>query len=226
MNVRQMMKCLVAILLLCMTASSVMAQKNIDKLVEELEKSDETAINSVTKRDPKTRKIVRVIKTFSLKDIKMAKRLIAAFEKDEEYAVSAIKDMPKGRKNPLKVNFTFIYDEENSEKSIYTLSTGEDGTVSLSINIRRSTGNGKDFSFMMNDDFNVQVQDLVARTDELGCLITNDERLRVTVKSIKDQVAKIKDQKECLILEGDVVINNKKMKKGNYTIDGRKVIVR
>lgn len=209
MNVRQMMKCLVAILLLCMTTSSVMAQKNIDKLVEELEKSDETAINSVTKRDPKTRKIIRVIKTFSLKDIKMAKRLITAFEKDEEYAVNAIKDMPKGRKNPLKVNFTFIY-EENSEKSIYTLTTSEDGTVSLSINIRRATGNSKDFSFMMNDDFNVQVQDLVARTDELGCLITNDERLRVMVKSIKDQVAKIKDQKECLILEGDVVINNKK----------------
>ena len=32
----------------------VMAQKNIDKMAAELEKRDDVAINSVTKRDPKT----------------------------------------------------------------------------------------------------------------------------------------------------------------------------
>jgi hypothetical protein len=120
----------------------VMAQKNIDKVVEELEKSDEASINSVTKRDPKTRKVTRMIKTFSLTDIKMAKRLIAAFEKDEEYAISAVKDMPKGRKSAMKVNFTFTFQQDN-EKSMYSLSTNENGKIELSINISRTTHSNK-----------------------------------------------------------------------------------
>ena len=66
MKIRQVMKCWVAIMLMCMSIAPVWAQKNIDKLVEELEKSDEASINSVTKRDPKTRKITRVVKNFSL----------------------------------------------------------------------------------------------------------------------------------------------------------------
>ena len=74
------MKCMVACMMMFVGTMGVMAQKNIDKVVAVLEKSDEVAINSVTKRDPKTRQITRVIKTFSLTDIKMAKRLIDAFE--------------------------------------------------------------------------------------------------------------------------------------------------
>ena len=60
------MKCMVACMMLFVGTIGVMAQKNIDKVVEELEKSDEASINSVTKRDPKTRKVTRMIKTFSL----------------------------------------------------------------------------------------------------------------------------------------------------------------
>jgi hypothetical protein len=128
----------------------VMAQKNIDKVVEELEKSDEASINSVTKRDPKTRKVTRMIKTFSLTDIKMAKRLIAAFEKDEEYAISAMKDMPKGRKSAMKVNFTFTFQQDN-EKSMYSLSTNENGKIELSINISRTTHSNKVSLNLVND---------------------------------------------------------------------------
>jgi hypothetical protein len=128
----------------------VMAQKNIDKVVEELEKSDEASINSVTKRDPKTRKVTRMIKTFSLTDIKMAKRLIAAFEKDEEYAISAMKDMPKGRKSAMKVNFTFTFQQDN-EKSMYSLSTNENGKIELSINISRTTHSNKVSLSLVND---------------------------------------------------------------------------
>ena len=82
----------------------VMAQKNIDKMAAELEKRDDVAINSVTKRDPKTRKVVKVVKSFSLKDENIGARLIEAFEKDEEYAETAIKDMPKGRGKAQKAN--------------------------------------------------------------------------------------------------------------------------
>ena len=88
---------LAAVLLMWGGTGKVMAQKNIDKMAAELEKRDDVAINSVTKRDPKTRKVVKVVKSFSLKDENIGARLIEAFEKDEEYAETAIKDMPKGR---------------------------------------------------------------------------------------------------------------------------------
>ena len=144
------MKCMIACMMLFAGTMGVMAQKNIDKVVAELEKSDEASINSVTKRDPKTRKITRMIKTFSLTDIKMAKRLIAAFEKDEEYAISAVKDMPKGRKSAMKVNFTFTFQQDN-EKSMYSLSTNENGKIDLSINISRTTTSNKVSLNLVND---------------------------------------------------------------------------
>ena len=144
------MKCMVACMMLFAGTMGVMAQKNIDKVVAVLEKSDEVAINSVTKRDPKTRQITRVIKTFSLTDIKMAKRLIDAFEKDEEYAISAMKDMPKGRKSAMTVNFTFTFQQDN-EKSMYSLSTNENGKIDLSINISRTTTSNKVSLNLVND---------------------------------------------------------------------------
>ena len=130
---------MVACMMMFVGTMGVMAQKNIDKVVAVLEKSDEVAINSVTKRDPKTRQITRVIKTFSLTDIKMAKRLIDAFEKDEEYAISA-----------MKVNFTFTFQQDN-EKSMYSLSTNENGKIDLSINISRTTTSNKVSLNLVND---------------------------------------------------------------------------
>jgi hypothetical protein len=81
MKTRNGMKCIMAILLLCMGVVPMMAQKNIDKLVEELEKRRDVAINSVTNRDPKTRKITKIVKNFSFKDRLMNGKLIKAFEK-------------------------------------------------------------------------------------------------------------------------------------------------
>jgi post-segregation antitoxin (ccd killing protein) len=195
----------------------VMAQKNIDKVVEELEKSDEASINSVTKRDPKTRKVTRMIKTFSLTDIKMAKRLIAAFEKDEEYAISAMKDMPKGRKSAMKVNFTFTFQQDN-EKSMYSLSTNENGKIELSINISRSNSSNINVSQnwereieKWSKDVDKWTTDINKHVDELGCIVS---------KSIKYD-----EKNNRLVLEGDVYIDGKKMKKGNYKMKGREVIV-
>ena len=211
------MKCMVACMMLFVGTIGVMAQKNIDKVVEELEKSDEASINSVTKRDPKTRKVTRMIKTFSLTDIKMAKRLIAAFEKDEEYAVSAMKDMPKGRKSAMRVNFTFTFQQDN-EKAIYTLTTNENGKVDLSINIRRADSNDRNsFSNWEREiekwskDVDKWTTDINKHVDELGCIVS---------KSIKYD-----EKNNRLVLEGDVYMDGKKMKKGNYKMNGREVIV-
>ena len=204
------MKCMVACMMLFVGTIGVMAQKNIDKVVEELEKSDEVAINSVTKRDPKTRQITRVIKTFSLTDIKMAKRLIAAFEKDEEYAISAVKDMPKGRKSAMKVNFTFTFQQDN-EKSMYSLSTNENGKIDLSINVRRGDSTGRDVSLNWDLETDKWSKDLDGLVDELGCIVSNSIQLD--------------EKNNRLILEGDVYIDGKKIKQGNYEKNGREVIV-
>lgn len=148
MKTRNILKYMLTMVLVCMGAMPLMAQKNIDKLVKELENRDDVSINSVTKRDPKTRKISRVVKTFSLKvDNKIVKELIDAFEKDEEYAITAIKDMPKGRKAATRVNFTFIFQKDN-EKRTYTLKTQANGNVTMTV-IINPDGKGKhDWTFV------------------------------------------------------------------------------
>ena len=154
---------LTAVLLLCGGANQVFAQKNIDKMAAELEKRDDVAINSVTKRDPKTRKVVKVVKSFSLKDDKIGKRLVEAFEKDEEYAETAIKDMPKGRKEAQKVSFTFIYKVDN-EKRTYTLSVNETGSVSMTVIISPMKDGKDSYSSVFDSDswdtFNDQMAEL------------------------------------------------------------------
>ena len=102
MKVIHLLKCIMIALFIGMNASPVMAQKNIDKVLEEIERRNDVSVNSVVKRDPKTRKIVSIVKSFNLSNHSMASKLIEAFEKDEEYTVTAIKDMPKGRL--LKLN--------------------------------------------------------------------------------------------------------------------------
>ena len=148
MKTRNILKYMLTMVLVCMGAMPLLAQKNIDKLVKELENRDDVSINSVTKRDPKTRKISRVVKTFSLKvDNKIVKELIDAFEKDEEFAITAIKDMPKGRKAATRVNFTFIFQKDN-EKRTYTLNTQANGNVTMTV-IINPDGKGKhDWTFV------------------------------------------------------------------------------
>lgn len=163
MKVCNLLKCMMMVLFIGMGTVSSMAQKNIDKLLEEIEKRDDASVNSVTKRDPKTRKITSVVKSFSLTDAKMTQRLIEAFEKDEEYTVTAIKDMPKGRKEATRANFTFIFQKDN-EKRTYNFSVDPKGTISLSVIIRQSKHgdmDSSDFSLYFNNgmDFEISTMD-------------------------------------------------------------------
>ena len=163
MKANSFLKCIMLALFIGMNIPSVMAQKNIDKLLDEIERRDDASVNSVTKRDPKTRKITSVVKSFSLTDAKMTQRLIEAFEKDEEYTVTAIKDMPKGRKEATRVNFTFIFQKDN-EKRTYNFSVDPKGTISLSVIIRQSKHgdmDSSDFSLYFNNgmDFEISTMD-------------------------------------------------------------------
>ena len=201
MKANSFLKSMMIVLLIGISAPSVMAQKNIDKVLEEIEKRDDASVNSVVKRDPKTRKVISVVKSFSLTDDKMVKRLIEAFEKDEEYTVTAIKDMPKGRKDATRANFTFIFQKDN-EKRTYTLNVTPNGKISISAIIKKEKQR-KDYSLHFDNDLNdmdfeiqtmdkeqiKELQKSIQKSlkglkmknisqlnfDKLGCTITADE---------------------------------------------------
>ena len=136
MRINNFLKCMMIALFIGMGTAPVMAQKNIDKLLEEIEKRDDASVNSITKRDPKTRKITSIVKSFSLTDNKMVRKLIDAFEKDEEYTITAIKDLPQGRKDATKVNFCFIF-QTDKEKRTYNFNTTQEGKINLSVIIKQ-----------------------------------------------------------------------------------------
>ena len=202
MKTNSILKCIMLALFIGMNIPSVMAQKNIDKLLEEIEKRDDASVNSVTKRDPKTRKITSVVKSFSLpSDAKMTQRLIEAFEKDEEYTITAIKDIPRGRKAATRANFTFIFQKGN-EKRTYTFNANQQ-KINLSVIIKQGRSgdidasdislyfnNGMDFEIpTMNKEQIKELQKSIQKSlkglkmknisqlnfDKLGCTITADE---------------------------------------------------
>lgn len=202
MKANSFLKCIMLALFIGMNIPSVMAQKNIDKLLEEIEKRDDASVNSVTKRDPKTRKITSVVKSFSMpSDAKMTQRLIEAFEKDEEYTITAIKDIPRGRKAATRANFTFIFQKGN-EKRTYTFNANQQ-KINLSVIIKQGRSgdidasdislyfnNGMDFEIpTMNKEQIKELQKSIQKSlkglkmknitqlkiDQLGCEIIGDE---------------------------------------------------
>ena len=165
MRVNNFLKCMMIALFIGMGTEPVMAQKNIDKIIQELEKRSDVSINSVTKRDPKTRKIVSMVKTFTVKD--PTSRFIRAFEKDEEDAITAIKNLPKGRLNTKDAQLTFIFHPTKDEKRTYSLTTDRNGVVTLSVVIKLGKNHGSDLSFYF--DFNSMSDKIEILHDELGC---------------------------------------------------------
>jgi hypothetical protein len=195
MKTRNWMKCMLVTLLLCMGAVPMMAQKNIDKLVEELEKRRDVAINSVTSRDPKTRKITKIVKNFSFKDRLMNGKLIKAFEKDEEYTITAIKDLPKGRNGASSnVSFTFIFVKDNNQKITYTLYTDKSEGTTLTIIMNSKNKDTKDISyFRMDNNFmegmNESLKDLDVRLKDMKIVIPQwtEKDLEKIFQSAKDK---------------------------------------
>ena len=188
MKTRNSLKYMLTMVLVCMGAMPLMAQKNIDKLVKELENRDDVSINSVTKRDPKTRKISRVVKTFSLKgDNKIVKELIDAFEKDEEYAITAIKDMPRGRKAATRVNFTFIFQKDN-EKRTYTLATQPSGNITMTIIINPDGKGNNDWTFIYPNDLNLN------NLEAMGHFQISDEQKELINKQFEEIRKRYKDK--------------------------------
>ena len=181
MKIGRMKRSLMAMMLMCLLVVPAMAQKNIEKVVKELEKRTDVAINSVTKRDPKTRKIVSMTKTYSVVDQRMVGVLLEAFEKDEEFAITATKNLPKGRMDSSKMNLYFIFYPQENEKHIYTLTCSGNGQLNLTIIVKQEKGKS-DVSSMDFEFNNLEMQANLAFVtqkvkDQLGCIESKNKEM-------------------------------------------------
>lgn len=194
--------------------SGAMAQKNIDKVVADMEKNADTRITSIKKRDPDTRKVVKVTKTLRLTDVQIAKRALDAFEKDEEDALTSIKE----KRN--RVEYTLTY-RTKAEKRTYILTIREGNDVEISVFI--TPANDKDTGWMDMDGLEYEMN--MARCD-LDMSQYNEEMKKLAELGEKIQKeTKEKLKKQGIVLEGsDVYVNGKRVK-GNSVTNGTTIVV-
>lgn len=194
--------------------SGAMAQKNIDKVVADMEKNADTRITSIKKRDPDTRKVVKVTKTLRLTDVQIAKRALDAFEKDEEDALTSIKE----KRN--RVEYTLTY-RTKAEKRTYILTIREGNDVEISVFI--TPVNDKDTGWMDMDGLEYEMNmarcdlDMSQYNEEMKKLAGLGEKIR---KETKEKL-----KKQGIVLKGsDVYVNGKRVK-GNSVTNGTTIVV-
>ena len=100
-------------------------------MANELEKRDDVAINSVTKRDPKTRKVIKGGKKLILsKTLKLGKRLIDALRRMknmlEQHKGYAQRTKMQDKRLILLLSFVLMM-----KNVLITLTTNESGNVSF-----------------------------------------------------------------------------------------------
>lgn len=194
--------------------SGAMAQKNIDKVVADMEKNADTRITSIKKRDPDTRKVVKVTKTLRLTDVQIAKRALDAFEKDEEDALTSIKE----KRN--RVEYTLTY-RNKAEKRTYILTIREGNDVEISVFI--TPANEKNTSWIDMDGLEYEMN--MARCD-IDMSQYNEEMKKLAGLGEKIQKeTREKLKKQGIELKGsDVYVNGKRVK-GNYVTNGSTIVV-
>lgn len=195
--------------------TGAMAQKNIDKVVADMEKNADTRITSIKKRDPDTRKVVKVTKTVRLTDVQIAKRALEAFEKDEEDALTSIKEKRS------RVEYTLTYRNKN-EKRTYILTIREGNDVEISVFI--TPANEKDTGWTDKDALQYEI-DMSRYAVDMEKYKKDMAQYEVDMNRAAEEVKKYVN--ETIELHGDdVFINGKQAKKGTYQIDGRKIVVK
>lgn len=184
--------------------AGAMAQKNIDKVVADMEKHADTRVTSIKKRDPETRKVVKVTKILRLTDVQIAKRAMEAFEKDEEDALTSIKE------KRTRVEYTLTY-QNKTEKRTYMLNIREGNDVEISVFITPAKGQegawlGKDDIRQLTALQRIDMEDLKEK------MRTQQEAMR----NLKTQLIEIDGK--------DVYINGQRMPR-TTTINGNVAVV-
>lgn len=161
---------------LCMGA---MAQKNIDKVVADMEKNADTRVTAIKKRDPETRKVVKVTKILRLTDVQIAKRALEAFEKDEEDALTSIKE------KRTRVEYTLTY-QNKTEKRTYMLNIREGNDVEISVFI--TPAKGKEETWISKEDLR---RDMALHHLDMDKLSKSMKQQAEAMKNLKEQLIEI-----------------------------------
>lgn len=208
--------------------AGAMAQKNIDKVVADMEKNADTRITSIKKRDPDTRKVVKVTKTLRLTDAQIAKRAADAFEKDEEDALTSIKE----KRN--RVEYTLTY-RNKTEKRTYILTIREGNDVEISVFI--TPVKEGDSSWLDKDGIKYEIDmakyavDMEKYRKDMAQYDIDMSKINAEIKRAnglgekawKESMGKLKENG--IELKGsEIYVNGKRVNKGSYIIDGNTVI--
>lgn len=207
--------------------TGAMAQKNIDKVVADMEKNADTRITSIKKRDPESRKVVKVTKTLRLTDAQIAKRALDAFEKDEEDALTSIKE----KRN--RVEYTLTY-RNKTEKRTYILTIREGNDVEISVFI--TPANEKDSAWLGKEGMQYEMDmagyavDMEKYKKDMAQYDIDMSKFNAQMKKLnglgeriqKETMEKLKE--EGIELKGNEVYVNGKRVEGSYIIDGNTLI--
>ena len=230
MKTQRMVCTLLMMVGLCMGA---MAQKSIDRIMEEMEKMRDVRITSVQKRDPKTKKVVRLSKTIYLQNPAIAKRLIEAFDKEEKDALTVIED--KG----TNVSYTLKF-QDKAEKLVrtYILNVKDSSRkIEVSVFIAPMGGND-DAAWWDAEKFEQEMKNYATEMKALAsgdAFVLDMEPYRKGKKCDKEAMDKLNRdvQNLCrqlkkpvyLTTSGNVFVDGKRLKKGTHRVNGRTIIV-
>ena len=101
MKIRHLSLCLILLITGSLFSSQVRAQEALNKILTQLEQSELVDVSVICKRDPDTRKVIKIIKTVTIPAGKegdiMLEKIFQAFEKEKENAIEVINNK-KGKK--------------------------------------------------------------------------------------------------------------------------------
>ena len=101
MKIRHLSLCLILLITGSLFSSQVRAQEALNKILTQLEQSELVDVSVICKRDPDTRKVIKIIKSVTIpagkEGDKMLEKIFQAFEKEKENAIEVINNK-KGKK--------------------------------------------------------------------------------------------------------------------------------
>lgn len=225
MKTKKMMCMVLMMFGLC---AGAMAQKNIDKVVADMEKNADTRITSIKKRDPESRKVVKVTKTLRLTDVQIAKRAMEAFEKDEEDALTSIKE----KRN--KVEYTLTY-RNKTEKRTYILTIREGNDVEISVFI--TPANEKNTSWLNKEDALYEIKmskygmDMEKFKRDMAQYDLDMSQFNAEMKKMDGMGERIRKEtldrlkEKGIEVKGNVYVNGKRVK-GRDIMDGKVLVAK
>ena len=94
MKILHLSLCLILLITGSLFSSQVRAQEALNKILTQLEQSELVDVSVICKRDPDTRKVIKIIKTVTIpagkEGDKMLEKIFQAFEKEKENAIEVI----------------------------------------------------------------------------------------------------------------------------------------